>query len=102
MRGNARLAALPVPPPDGSIHVQNAAAQASAPILLPPAAPETADPEVVWRRFKEGCSVRVLHPQRFSDTLWRLAARLESFLQCPVGCNTYLTPAGTQGFAPHW
>lgn len=40
--------------------------------------------------------------QRFSDPLWRLVARLESFLQCPVGCNTYLTPAGTQGFAPHW
>ncbi|PRW56353.1 cupin 4 isoform A [Chlorella sorokiniana] len=66
------------------------------------AAPEIADPEVVWRRFKEGCSVRVLHPQRFSDPLWRLVARLESFLQCPVGCNSYLTPAGTQGFAPHW
>ena len=62
-----------------------------------------ADAEVVWRRFeKEGCSVRLLHPQRFCDGLWRLVARLESFLQCPVGCNAYLTPAGTQGFAPHW
>ena len=61
-----------------------------------------AKPEVVWRRFAEGCSVRLLHPQRFCDGLWRLLSRLESFLQCPVGCNSYLTPAGTQGFAPHW
>jgi lysine-specific demethylase/histidyl-hydroxylase NO66 len=61
-----------------------------------------AKPEVVWRRFSEGCSVRLLHPQRFYDGLWRLLSRLESFLQSPVGCNSYLTPAGTQGFAPHW
>jgi lysine-specific demethylase/histidyl-hydroxylase NO66 len=62
-----------------------------------------ADAAVVWRRFdKEGCSVRLLHPQRFCDPLWRLTARLEAYLQCPVGCNAYLTPAGTQGFAPHW
>ena len=109
--------------------------------------------------------MRVLHPQRFCDGLWRLVARLESYLQvgpcwgpplasvrcaalrcaatvhgadaamhaqrdraaatrpsrttarpslpspqratcglrqCPVGCNSYLTPPGTQGFAPHW
>ncbi|KAL4857945.1 putative anion transporter 6 [Chlorella vulgaris] len=67
------------------------------------AAPEMADADVVWRRFeKEGCSVRMLHPQRFCDQLWRLVAALESYLQCPVGCNAYLTPPGTQGFAPHW
>lgn len=66
------------------------------------AEPEIADPEVVWRRFGEGCSLRVLHPQRWCDPLWRLLARLESYLQCCVGCNAYLTPAGTQGFAPHW
>ena len=39
---------------------------------------------------------------RYSDALWHLLARLESFLQCCVGCNAYLTPASTQGFAPHW
>ncbi|PSC72885.1 cupin 4 [Micractinium conductrix] len=66
------------------------------------AAPELADAATVWRRFGDGCSVRLLHPQRFSDPLWRLVSRLESFLQCPVGCNAYLTPGGTQGFAPHW
>lgn len=56
-----------------------------------------ADDDVVWRRFgQQKCSVRVLHPQRYSDTLWDVLARLEGFLQCCVGCNAYLTPAASQ------
>lgn len=37
-----------------------------------PAAPDMADAAVVWRRYTEGCSVRILHPQRFFDPLWHL------------------------------
>lgn len=33
-----------------------------------------ADAAVVWRRFDEGCSVRILHPQRFCDPLWHLVS----------------------------
>jgi lysine-specific demethylase/histidyl-hydroxylase NO66 len=67
----------------------------------PPA--ELADPEVVLRRFRAGgCSVRLLHPQRASAPLWRLLAGLEARLGAAAGCNVYLTPAGTQGFAPHF
>lgn len=52
---------------------------------------------MVWQRFdKQDCSVRILHPQRYSDALWRVLARLEGFLQCCVGCNAYLTPPGSQ------
>jgi len=40
---------------------------------------------------------QVHQPQRFSDELWRLLAALEGQLGCLVGCNAYLTPAGTQG-----
>jgi hypothetical protein len=30
-----------------------------------------ADPEVVWKRYKEeACSIRMLHPQRWCDPLW--------------------------------
>lgn len=43
------------------------------------------------------CLVQVHQPQRFSDELWRLLAALEGQLGCLVGCNAYLTPAGTQG-----
>eukprot|EP00171_Calliarthron_tuberculosum_P017566 IDg17566t1 len=56
-----------------------------------------------WKRFEsEGCSLRLLRPQQHSDALWSLCALLESFLQCAVGANAYLTPASTQGFAPHF
>ncbi|KAK9810193.1 hypothetical protein WJX72_006485 [[Myrmecia] bisecta] len=65
-------------------------------------APKMADPELVWRRFsQEGCSVRVLHPQRWHDPLWRLLGTLEEVFRCCMGCNAYLTPPGSQGFAPH-
>ena len=62
-----------------------------------------ADPKVVWQRFqKDLCSVRILHPQRFLDSIWRFVAALDNFWMCPVGSNAYLTPPQSQGFAPHW
>ena len=61
---------------------------------------EVADPEVVWKRYGEGCSLRVLHPQRTSDTVWKLLAVLEQLFQCPLGANIYLTPAGSQVLPP--
>ena len=64
---------------------------------------KNADYETVAKRFEEdGCSVRVLHPQRWSDKLWALLSNLENFWQSPTGCNAYWTPANSQGFAPHW
>ena len=64
---------------------------------------KTADYETVMKRFEEdGCSIRILHPQRWSDKLWALLSNLENFWQSPSGCNAYWTPANSQGFAPHW
>ena len=57
----------------------------------------TADAKLVWRRFSRGgCSLRLLHPQRWHDELWRALAPLEAFFGCAMGCNAYLTPAGSQ------
>ena len=59
----------------------------------------------VWRRFEEeGASVRLLHPQRFPEGrhVLRLLSGLEGLFDCLVGCNTYLTPRGAQGFRPHY
>ena len=62
------------------------------------------DPAEVKSQFlQDGCSVRLLHPQRFSDPLWSLMYKLECFWGSCVGCNAYLTPKGShQGFAPHF
>lgn len=69
---------------------------------------ETHNPEgrahaaVVWDSFQQGCSVRVLNPQTYSRQLWRLCSTLQEFFGSMVGANLYLTPAGSQGFAPHY
>lgn len=56
----------------------------------------------VWEFFKEGCSVRLLNPQTFSQPMWLLNSTLQEHFGCCVGANVYLTPADTQGFAPHY
>ena len=65
--------------------------------------PGVADADSVWRRFdEEGCSLRVLHPQRWRDPLWKMLSTLERFWKCSTGCNCYLTPPDSQGFSPHF
>lgn len=44
----------------------------------------------------------MLNPQTFYDPVWKLCATLQEFFGCMVGTNCYLTPPGTQGFAPHF
>lgn len=64
---------------------------------------EVADASTVMQRFsKQGCSVRILHPQRWAEPVYKLLSMLEDELRSPVGCNAYLTPPSSQGFAPHW
>ena len=58
--------------------------------------------EEVWGRFKTGCSVRLSWPQRHSDEVWGMVSLLEEYFGCGGGCNAYLTPARSQGFAPHF
>ncbi|KAG8444130.1 hypothetical protein GDO86_009347 [Hymenochirus boettgeri] len=64
--------------------------------------PGRALPLVVWDYFKNGCSLRLLNPQTFSHTVWNVLSVLQELFGSMVGANTYLTPADTQGFAPHY
>ncbi|XP_009818539.2 ribosomal oxygenase 1 [Gavia stellata] len=59
-------------------------------------------PAVVWDFYQNGCSLRLLSPQAFSPTVWHFLSILQEHFGSMVGANTYLTPPGTQGFAPHY
>ena len=61
-----------------------------------------ADSSDVWSNFSAGCSVRLLCPQKYSDSVWEALSALEHAFHCMVGSNAYLTPKGAQGFAPHY
>ncbi|XP_029843095.2 ribosomal oxygenase 2 isoform X2 [Ixodes scapularis] len=46
-------------------------------------------------------TLQVHQPQRWKDSLWEVLELMECFFGCLVGCNAYITPAGSQGLAPH-
>ncbi|XP_036406303.1 ribosomal oxygenase 1 [Megalops cyprinoides] len=64
--------------------------------------PGRALPLTVWDFYKRGCSLRMLNPQAFSSTVWNVLSILQEQFNSMAGANVYLTPAGTQGFAPHY
>lgn len=47
-------------------------------------------------------TLQVHQPQRFDSRLHRFCFALEQRFGCLVGANAYLTPAGSQGLAPHF
>lgn len=57
---------------------------------------------LVWDYFQNGCSIRMLSPQTHSPGIWKINSMLQDYFQNFVGANVYLTPKGTQGFAPHY
>ena len=62
--------------------------------------PGVADADTVWRRFdNEGCSLRVLHPQRWRDPLWKmLSSPSASGNAAPAATAT--SPPRLPGFLP--
>lgn len=64
--------------------------------------PGRAFPDMVWKHYNEGGSIRMLNPQTYSEPIWRLLSTLQDFFRSTMGANVYLTPPGTQGFAPHY
>lgn len=64
--------------------------------------PGRALPYTVWDFYESGCSIRMLNPQAFSSTVWQVLSVLQEKFGSMAGANVYLTPPGTQGFAPHF
>ncbi|KAF1770349.1 hypothetical protein GCK72_002167 [Caenorhabditis remanei] len=59
-------------------------------------------PQIVKQHLNNLCSVQLVNPQTFDDRIWYICEVLQEQFGCFVGANTYLTPAGSSGFAPHW
>ncbi|XP_060907797.1 ribosomal oxygenase 1 [Labrus mixtus] len=64
--------------------------------------PGRALPFTVWDFYESGCSLRMLNPQAFSSNVWNVLSILQEQFGSMAGANVYLTPPGTQGFAPHY
>ena len=47
-------------------------------------------------------TLQVIQPQQHTPALAELQADLEEYFGCLVGCNAYITPAGSKGLAPHY
>lgn len=56
----------------------------------------------IWNFYADGCSIRILNPQTFHQPIYKMNAKLQELFHCMVGSNVYLTPANSQGFAPHY
>ncbi|PIO74428.1 cupin family protein [Teladorsagia circumcincta] len=59
-------------------------------------------PDHIKEHLSLGRSVQFVNPQTFDNRVWYLCEVLQELFGCFVGANTYLTPPGSAGFAPHW
>lgn len=46
--------------------------------------------------------MRILNPQTFVPSVYKMNSKLQEYFHCMVGTNVYLTPQNSQGFAPHY
>lgn len=61
-----------------------------------------AKPSALWDFYSNGCSIRILNPQTYNNKIHILLSTLQEYFGSMVGANVYLTPPGSQGFAPHY
>ncbi|XP_044749331.1 ribosomal oxygenase 1 [Coccinella septempunctata] len=61
-----------------------------------------ATPSALWDFYSNGCSIRVLNPQTYNKKIHIMLSTLQEYFGSMVGANVYLTPPGSQGFAPHF
>lgn len=60
------------------------------------------DEPTLSRCVAEGWSVRFLRPHEHSNAMAAFVSAIEEVFQCSSGVNSYWTPKGSQGFAPHY
>ena len=62
---------------------------------------DVASSKEVQSAFKKSFTVQFFQPQRFSDELHFINAGFENIFGSLAGASAYLTPAKSQGLAPH-
>ena len=62
---------------------------------------EVANAREVSKAFNQLQTVQFFQPQRFSDKLYSISAGFEHVFGSLAGASAYLTPAHSQGLAPH-
>lgn len=62
---------------------------------------DIANAKEVLRAFSKSQTVQFFQPQRFSDELHEINAGFEHIFGSLAGASAYLTPAKSQGLAPH-
>ncbi len=60
------------------------------------------EPDRLSSLFSSGCTVVLDAMDQYSVTLSTLCRQLEAHFRHPINPNVYLTPPGSQGFAPHY
>lgn len=58
--------------------------------------------EALYERYRGGSTIVLNSLDQCCEPLQRLSASLGAQLSCRLQMNVYLTPAGAQGFAPHY
>lgn len=56
----------------------------------------------MWGHYSDGCSIRILNPQTFVQSIYKMNANLQEYFHTMCGTNVYLTPPNSQGFSPHY
>lgn len=59
-------------------------------------------PPAVWDFYESGCSIRLLDPHTYIPSVYKMCSILQELFHSRAGANVYLTPKGSQGFAPHY
>jgi hypothetical protein len=93
-------------PPSGGNSKSGSAKKATkeAPVTELPQESQFISAEGIARALEQGFSLRLNHPQKYHEGLWRFLSALEHEFNTPLTCEAFVSPISvrsqSQGFAP--
>jgi len=55
----------------------------------------TNNSSMIWQRYKSGCVLQLLCPEKYCDSLWKFVSYLEGFMNAKIYCQSFLVPASS-------